>query len=285
MTQICVQEDSGGHSPLARRLVHRSPSPSFRGGLTRHLILLFLPLPAAVALLAAVLRGDLASLLPLGFSLVCLCVSSLLTVKGIKSETTWERGRQAPSQMIRPSSWKRAGAVLFGLGAGAGLGLASGSILIYGPVWALVSGFLFTLTFRLSAGHARGVQPGRPAGDDMTQVLGAARGSIGRLERGVAGLADAGHFTLEGVSDQLRSLIGSRFVAVVVDAQLPVLDLVANLSALESRMREDIKPIFAEYGLELTGVLIEGISLPDGLEWELDRQAGRDLGGAGTGAP
>ena len=81
-----------------------------------------------------------------------------------------------------------------------------------------------------------------------------------------------GHFTTDEISDQLRNMIVSRFSSVMADSGIPVLDLAANYEHLGTFLTNKIKPEFDLYGLELTQMMVESISLPDIVEEALDRR-------------
>ncbi len=81
-----------------------------------------------------------------------------------------------------------------------------------------------------------------------------------------------GHFTTEEISDQLRNVIVSRFATVMGSSGIPLLDLAANYDQLSNFVTGRIAPEFANYGLELTKLLVENISLPPEVEKALDRR-------------
>lgn len=81
-----------------------------------------------------------------------------------------------------------------------------------------------------------------------------------------------GHFTTGEITDQLRSIIVSRFAAVIAAEQTPALDLAANYDEFGDLIRERIAPEFEEYGLDLAKLLIENISLPPEVEKSLDKR-------------
>lgn len=81
-----------------------------------------------------------------------------------------------------------------------------------------------------------------------------------------------GHFTIGEITDQLRNLIVSRFADVLAESKIPVLDLAANYEELGQFVTERIKQEFANYGLELTTMLVENISLPPTVEEALDKR-------------
>ncbi len=88
-----------------------------------------------------------------------------------------------------------------------------------------------------------------------------------------------GHFTTDEVTDQLRNLIVSRFVSVLGEARIPALDLAANYNQLGDFLTTRIAPEFLAYGLELTKLLVENISLPKEVEAALDRRTSMGLVG------
>jgi membrane protease subunit (stomatin/prohibitin family) len=81
------------------------------------------------------------------------------------------------------------------------------------------------------------------------------------------------HFTVDGVADQLRNLIVTRFADMLGESKIPVLDLAANYNELSAYLGKKVAPEFAEYGLEITKLLIENISLPAEVEAALDKRS------------
>ncbi|MEE9448009.1 MAG: SPFH domain-containing protein [Arenicellales bacterium] len=108
-----------------------------------------------------------------------------------------------------------------------------------------------------------------------------------------------GYFTTSEVTDQLRNIILSRFADITANSNIPVLDMAANFGKLGKFLSKTINPEFEAYGLTLTKLLVESISLPDEVEAALDKrtsigmvknldeylqyQAGGALGNAGNG--
>ena len=82
-----------------------------------------------------------------------------------------------------------------------------------------------------------------------------------------------GNFRVEEISDQLRNLIVTRFSTLVAQANLPILDMAANTEQLSQFITTKIAPEFQAYGLALTQVLVENISLPDEVEQALDKRS------------
>ena len=87
------------------------------------------------------------------------------------------------------------------------------------------------------------------------------------------------HFSTDDISDQLRNLILSRFASVLGESKIPVLDLAANYDDLSDYITAKIAPEFTDYGLELTKLLVENISLPQVVEDALDRRTSQGIAG------
>ena len=88
-----------------------------------------------------------------------------------------------------------------------------------------------------------------------------------------------GHFTTDEVESQLTNLILSKFATILGKDSTPVLDLAGNYEIFGSFITEKISPFFKEYGLELTKMLIENISLPPEVEKALDTRSSRAITG------
>ena len=82
-----------------------------------------------------------------------------------------------------------------------------------------------------------------------------------------------GHFTTDEITDQLRNLIVSRFADIIGESKIPVLDLAANYDELGEFVTKKIATDFTGYGLEITKMLVENISLPEAVEKALDKRA------------
>ncbi len=88
-----------------------------------------------------------------------------------------------------------------------------------------------------------------------------------------------GVFTTDEISNQLRNLITSRFATVVGSSGIPILDMAANYDQLGEFLTARISPEFAEYGLELTRLLVENISLPPAVSEALDKRTSMGITG------
>jgi membrane protease subunit (stomatin/prohibitin family) len=88
-----------------------------------------------------------------------------------------------------------------------------------------------------------------------------------------------GHFTTDEIDDQLSNLITSKLAVVLGKDDTPALDLAANYEEFGKFVRDGIDPFFHEYGLELTKMLVENISLPEDVQKALDRRTSRAITG------
>jgi len=88
-----------------------------------------------------------------------------------------------------------------------------------------------------------------------------------------------GVFTTEEISSQLRNLITSRFATIIGGSDIPVLDMAANYDQLGEFLTRRIGPEFGEYGLQLTRVLVENISLPPAVSEALDKRTSMGMTG------
>lgn len=88
--------------------------------------------------------------------------------------------------------------------------------------------------------------------------------------RNVAGTS--GEFTTEGISEQLRNFVITKFTDYLAESKIAALDLAANLNEFSNDLTIALKDDFAEYGIELTRFLVENISLPEAVEEALDKR-------------
>ena len=87
------------------------------------------------------------------------------------------------------------------------------------------------------------------------------------------------HFAIDEITDQLRNLIVSRFADLLAESKIPVLDLAANYDELAKFMTTKIAPEFLEYGLDITKLLIDNISMPPDVEEALDKRSSMGIVG------
>ncbi|HHS93592.1 MAG TPA: antifreeze protein, partial [Campylobacterales bacterium] len=87
------------------------------------------------------------------------------------------------------------------------------------------------------------------------------------------------HFTVDEIDDQLTNLIISKFTTVIGESDIPILDMASNYEKFSEYILEKIAPYFGEYGLSLTKILVENISLPEEVEKALDKRSSREITG------
>ncbi len=88
-----------------------------------------------------------------------------------------------------------------------------------------------------------------------------------------------GHFTVDEIVNQLRDLIVSRFAEILGESKIPVLDMAANYGELGEFLIRRIGPEFESYGIALTKLLVENISLPPSVEEALDKRTSMGIVG------
>lgn len=79
-------------------------------------------------------------------------------------------------------------------------------------------------------------------------------------------------FKTEDVVEQLRNMIVSRFTDILGESKIPALDLAANYDELGNFVTTRIQPEFEKFGLELSKLLVENVSLPPEVEAALDKR-------------
>ncbi|OQY44710.1 MAG: antifreeze protein [Anaerolineaceae bacterium 4572_78] len=87
------------------------------------------------------------------------------------------------------------------------------------------------------------------------------------------------HFTTDEITNQLRNEILTRFTSILGKSGIPILDLAASYDDLGEFIAGKIRPEFEEYGLELTKILVENISLPPAVEESLDKRTSMGIVG------
>jgi membrane protease subunit (stomatin/prohibitin family) len=88
-----------------------------------------------------------------------------------------------------------------------------------------------------------------------------------------------GHFTTDEIEAQLTNLIVSKFATILGEDSTSILDMARNYEKFGDYITEHISPYFKEYGLELTKMLIENISLPEEVEKAIDTRSSREITG------
>jgi membrane protease subunit (stomatin/prohibitin family) len=82
-----------------------------------------------------------------------------------------------------------------------------------------------------------------------------------------------GHFSIDDLSNQLRNHIITSFTDIVASSNIPVLDLAANYEQLGDYIASKIAEDFTKYGIGLTNLMIENISVPPAVEEAIDKRS------------
>ena len=86
-------------------------------------------------------------------------------------------------------------------------------------------------------------------------------------------------FQLEEIQLQLRNLIVSRLADLLGESTIPALDLAAHYDELASDLNQRLASISADYGLQISNLLVENLALPAEVEAAIDRRAAIGLTG------
>lgn len=81
-----------------------------------------------------------------------------------------------------------------------------------------------------------------------------------------------GRFDSNEISEQLRNLIVAKFADVLGESKIPVLDLASNYEELGTFLTKRIGADFGHYGLEVSKLMVENISLPPEVEAAMDKR-------------
>jgi hypothetical protein len=88
-----------------------------------------------------------------------------------------------------------------------------------------------------------------------------------------------GEFTTDEIEFQIRNIIVTHFSQIIAASGIPVLDMAANNLELAKLVHERIRPMVAEYGLDLPGFMIENVSLPAEVEAAMDKRTATSVAG------
>ena len=86
-------------------------------------------------------------------------------------------------------------------------------------------------------------------------------------------------FQLEEIQLQLRNLIVSRLADLLGESIIPALDLAAHYDELAADLNQRLASISADYGLQISNLLVENLALPAEVEAAIDRRAAIGLTG------
>lgn len=82
-----------------------------------------------------------------------------------------------------------------------------------------------------------------------------------------------GRFTTDQIINQFRNTIVSKLGDALGEAKVPVLDLAAQYNEMGDFLTRQIGPDFSKFGVELSQLLIENVSLPPEVEQALDKRS------------
>tara|TARA_Y100000739_G_scaffold48526_1_gene37949 strand:+ start:1862 stop:2782 length:921 start_codon:yes stop_codon:yes gene_type:complete len=86
-------------------------------------------------------------------------------------------------------------------------------------------------------------------------------------------------FSLNDIQEQLRNLIVSRLADYLGECKISALDLSANYDEIAESLNQRLNSTSAEYGLQISNLLIENLALPAEVEAAIDRRAAIGLTG------
>ena len=78
-----------------------------------------------------------------------------------------------------------------------------------------------------------------------------------------------GSFTSEQITEQLKSIIVTRFTDAIAEANMPVETYAANLNELSEVIFNYMKDEFGEFGLIVSKFLLENVSMPEEIKKEI----------------
>ncbi len=80
-------------------------------------------------------------------------------------------------------------------------------------------------------------------------------------------------FIVDEIADQLRDLVVAKVSATLANDNVSVLDLAAQYAELGNRVLAHVAPQFTQYGLEISQLVVENVSLPPEVEQAIDQRA------------
>jgi membrane protease subunit (stomatin/prohibitin family) len=86
-------------------------------------------------------------------------------------------------------------------------------------------------------------------------------------------------YVVDDLSGQLRNTIVGSMTDLFAESGIPFLDLAANQDELAAKLREKLGDSFKALGLELSGFVVENVSLPEELQKILDQRIGMNMVG------
>lgn len=81
-----------------------------------------------------------------------------------------------------------------------------------------------------------------------------------------------GHFTTDGIQENLRGKLGTRIKEVMPELGMSVIDLESKVTELGNKLLERLNPEFGGMGIELVEVQVQDIGLPEEVETAIDKR-------------
>jgi membrane protease subunit (stomatin/prohibitin family) len=84
-------------------------------------------------------------------------------------------------------------------------------------------------------------------------------------------------YRVADIEGQLRNTIIGTMTSTFAQSTVPFLDMAANQLELGNKIAEQVKPVFANLGLQLDSFVVENLSLPEELQPLLDQKIGMNM--------
>lgn len=91
-------------------------------------------------------------------------------------------------------------------------------------------------------------------------------------------------YTVAELDGQLRGLVLQHISNAIAASGVPFLDLAANQQRFAQALTQELTPAFAAIGLQLEGITVQNLSLPEELQKVLDQKIGMGMVGQNLGA-
>ncbi len=91
-------------------------------------------------------------------------------------------------------------------------------------------------------------------------------------------------YTVAELDGQLRGLVLQHISNAIAGSGVPFLDLAANQQRFAQALTQELTPAFAAIGLQLEGITVQNLSLPEELQKVLDQKIGMGMVGQNLGA-
>lgn len=91
-------------------------------------------------------------------------------------------------------------------------------------------------------------------------------------------------YTVAELDGQLRGLVLQHISNAIAGSGVPFLDLAANQQRFAQALTQELAPAFTAIGLQLEGITVQNLSLPEELQKVLDQKIGMGMVGQNLGA-